>query len=122
MTDPVHIRVPAQVEPYVDALGEEDALRFLMEFGGSEVYISARPRKDSPVVKLVGMDKAKALHREAYRLQSRVPLASKWIAQVLYHEKCLPKAKIARMLRTTDVTVRRYVGSEPDRRQTSFDF
>ncbi|TMV09840.1 helix-turn-helix domain-containing protein [Ruegeria sediminis] len=105
-------RPPAQVEPYIEALGLEDTLAFLEAFGGSEIYIATNPKSRSSVAAVVGHAKAKALASIAERLQRRVPLAKRWRAQV-YYSKGLKKAQIARKLGVTDVTVRAYLGNAP---------
>ena len=105
-------RPTAQVAPYIEALGLEDALRFLEAFGGSEIYIATDPKSRSSVAALVGYPKAKALAAIADRLQRRVPLAKQWRARV-YHSLGLKNAQIARRLGVTDVTVRRYLADLP---------
>lgn len=114
---------PAQVAPYVDALGVDDAVAFLLKFGGSEIYIAENPQSRSRVVKLLGRQKAAALARVSERLPARVPLANRWVAKVLF-AKGLPKAEIARRLRTTDKTVREWLrdAPTPDRAQLSLPF
>lgn len=97
--------VPAQVEPYVAALGVEDAIAFLMAFGGTEIYLTCDPKSRSRVVALVGHRKAVALARLAERLPRRVPLAKPWIA-ALWYARGLSKAEIARRLHASDVAVR----------------
>ena len=72
----------AQVEPYFEVLGLDDTLRFIEEFGGTEIYIARNPRTRSSVVALLGFDKANALTSISHRLQPRVPLAKKWRARV----------------------------------------
>ena len=36
-------RAPAQIEPIVRALGVDDAVTFLLAFGGAELYIARSP-------------------------------------------------------------------------------
>jgi len=98
----------AQVEPYVKALGLEDALKFLAAFGGTEIYIANDPKSRSRVVAVVGYAKARMLASIVETLPRRVPLAKQWRARV-YASKGLPKAEIARMLGVTDETVRAYL-------------
>lgn len=105
---------PAQVEPYIEALGFEDALRFLETFGGTEIYIAADPKSRSSVAALVGYPKAKALAAISDRLQRRVPIAKQWRARA-YHSLGLKKVEIARKLGVTDVTVRSYLADLPKR-------
>lgn len=104
----------AQVEPYVAALGFEDALKFIETFGGTEVVISQNPREGSEVVRLVGYAKARALAKVSHRLQKRVPNAKKWRARA-YFAQGLKNVEIARRLGVTDVTVRTYLSGTSKR-------
>lgn len=101
----------AQVAPYVDALGAETAVIFLLTYGGAELYISDDPKGRSSHESLLGYDKAKALASVAHRLPKRVPLAKQWLARMLSwqgHSTSL----IARSLRASDVSVRKWL--KPD--------
>lgn len=101
-------RPPAHVQPYVDALGPERALAFLLHFGGADLYIPARPTGRSELVEVIGLDGAQALFAVRDRLQYRVPTAKPWIAQML-KEKGLSKADIARKMHATVPTVTRWL-------------
>ena len=115
---------PAHVEPFVDAIGIDATITFLMHFGGAELYFAATPTGRSRLVDVLGEEAGAALARAAQeagpRWQRRVPLAKPWIAQVL-HAQGLSKAEIARRLHTSDVTVRKYLAapSRQDPRQSS---
>ncbi len=118
------IRPPAHLAPYVEILGEDLAVEFLLAFGGAELAFFRSPRR-SRLVDVVGAELAAALAARAdeYQLPSRVPTGKIWIAQVL-GDRGLPVAEIARRLHTTDVTVRKYLaaGASPapsDARQMS---
>lgn len=102
-------RPPAQLAPYVEVLGVSDAIRFLLEFGGAELYIAPSPKGQSRLVQLIGLERAEALGRRADRLPRRVPLGKPWIAAV-WAAQGLPCAEIARRLHVSDVTVRRWLG------------
>ncbi len=105
----------AQVEPYVEALGLEDTLKFIAAFGGTEIYIATDPKSRSRVVEVVGYAKARMLASIIERLPRRVPLAKKWRAKV-YHAMGHSKAEVARKLSVHEDTVRRYLttsGSRP---------
>ncbi|WP_202977650.1 helix-turn-helix domain-containing protein [Parasedimentitalea marina] len=101
-------RPTAQVEPYFEVLGLTDTLRFIEEFGGTEIYIAKNPRTRSSVVALLGFDKANALTSISHRLQPRVPLAKKWRA-CAYKAQGLATVEIARKLGVTDVAVRNWL-------------
>ncbi|NIZ13926.1 helix-turn-helix domain-containing protein [Phaeobacter sp. HF9A] len=107
----------AQVEPYVQALGLEDALKFIGAFGGTEIYIATAPKSRSRVVEVVGYAKARILASISETLPRRVPLAKQWRARV-YASKGLPNAEIARMLGVTDETVRSYLRDRGPPRDT----
>lgn len=121
MTKPAFTKPPAHIAKYVEVLGEEEAVRFLLRFGGSELYRPQSPKYRSALVKEFGQDVAKRLGQETGHLSPRVPLAKNWLARVL-HTKGLPVAEIARTLHVTDVTVRGYLNTArvrppPDPRQ-----
>lgn len=101
-------RPPAQIEPYVEALGVDDTIRFLLEFGGAQIYIGARPGRGSQVAALLGLDKARALGRVHDRLPARVPLVKSWTAQAMFAQG-LPIQKIARKMHVSDTAVRRWL-------------
>lgn len=96
----------AQVEPFYEVLGPELTVQFLLQFGGAELHFANDPKGRGSVEKLVGAEKAKALAESRNRaLQKRVPLAKRWLAQML-HWQGHSGAQIARTLRATDVSVR----------------
>ena len=106
----MHPRTPAQVADYVEALGLDGEVTFLLAFGGAELYIPADPKGSSRLVEVMGMDAAQSLAALAQRkiLQRRVPTAKPWLARVML-TKGLSKAEIARTLHASDVAVRRWI-------------
>lgn len=98
----------AQVDPYVDILGVDGAVDFLLQFGGAEIYLTISPKSRSSVVASVGRKKAVELAAISDRLPRRVPLAKPWISAVL-KSKGLSTNEIARKLHTTDVSVRTWL-------------
>lgn len=105
-----HPRPTAQVAPFVEVLGTDGTVVFLLAFGGSELYLPVTPRADSKLVEVMGMDAARALGAMAQRVMvpERIPTAKPWIARV-WRARGLPNAEIARRLHVTDVTVRRWI-------------
>lgn len=110
------IRTPANLVPYVDALGVDGAIRFFEEFGGAELYVARHPQTRSRVVALVGREAAERLGEMVDRLPRRVPLAKRWIAEI-YRSRGLSTAEIARRLRASDVAVRGWLKAAHERRQ-----
>lgn len=104
------IRPPAHVEPYVTALGEAEAIRFFMAFGGAELYIARDPKGRGMVERELGVDTARRLSELADRvhLPRRVPMPKPWLAGV-FKSQGLPVAEIARRLHASDVAVRRWL-------------
>jgi len=100
-------RPTAQVAPYVDVLGAELAVVFLMRYGGAELSLADDPNGRASHEGLLGYDKAKALAAQP-RLQKRVPLAKRWLAAML-HWQGNSTAAIALQLRVSDVSVRRWL-------------
>ena len=111
MTSP---RPPAHLEPYVRILGDEGAVAFLLTYGGSELYIPRDPKPGHPLVDLLGFDCALALGAAADRLPRRVPTGKPWLA-AWHAAKGLPASRIARILHTSDVSVRKWLKSAPSR-------
>ncbi len=101
-------RPTAQVQPYVDALGIEAAMSFILAFGGAELYVAKDPKGQSAYEAHLGPDKSKALAAVANRLPKRVPLAKRWMAEMMAWQG-LSVAHIARTLRVQDTTVRGYL-------------
>jgi hypothetical protein len=99
---------PAEVETYVDILGVDLTIEFLLRFGGAEMYIPKSPKTRSRVAVLVGREKTAELARSDHLLPRRVPLMTPWLAACL-HVQGWPVAELARRLRITDVTVRTYL-------------
>ncbi len=103
-------RPTAQVEPYVQILGVDRTMTFLLTFGGAQLYLSNDPKGKSQVETLLGYDKLKELAARP-GLQSRVPLAKRWLAEMLDWQGH-SGAHIARTLRVTEQTVSRYLRRE----------
>jgi hypothetical protein len=100
-----HPKPTAQVAVYYEVLGLELTVEFLLTFGGAELNIPENPQGRSQLEALIGTDKTIALAAELHRLQRRVPLATRWLAQVLAWQG-YSTAAIARRLRVSDKTVR----------------
>lgn len=99
-------RPTAQVEAFVEALGPDLTVTFLLTFGGAELSVPATPNGRSAHEALIGPEAAARLSSVRHRLQRRVPLAKAWLAAMLEWQG-LSVAQIARTLRVSDQSVRR---------------
>lgn len=113
-----YLAPPAHVAPYVEVLGQDLAVDFLLAFGGAELYLPKAPAGRSRVEALIGKENTIALNARAAELSARVPTAKRWIARALKSQG-LSTAEIARRLHTTDKTVRIYLKHDTDPRQFS---
>ena len=88
--------------------GYELAMDFLLTFGGAGLSVSPAPNGSSQYEALIGPDKAKQLGAQAHRLAREVPLAKRWLTAML-HWQGRSKADIARTLRISQVSVRKWL-------------
>jgi len=108
---------PAHVAPYIDALGIDKAAEFLLSFGGAPIYLSDSPGARSQVAAAIGAEGVRALkERLGESTIQRVPTADKWLARY-FEWQGLKVNEIARRLRTSNVTVRKYLRDGDDARQ-----
>jgi len=91
----------------VTVLGDDLAIRFLLTFGGAALYLAADPKRRGRVKALIGPDNTRALSDLLGKFPRRIPFAKAWLAHCLA-ARGDSTARIARTLRTTDVTVRRW--------------
>jgi len=122
MSNTSHYPLPgANVEPYVQALGADLAIDFLLNFGGAELSLPKVPKGKSEVERLIGPVYLLRLSEAFDGQRHRVPLATRWLAQCLSIQG-LSAASIARRLRVSDVTVRKYLHgrNEPNPRASPF--
>ena len=98
-----------RLAPDVDCLGAELAVRFLLAYGGAEIYLVSGPKGRSSAEALVG---AEAVARMADHCQlgqrGRVPLARQWLARML-HWQGHSTARAARTIRASDGSVRAWI-------------
>ena len=107
------IQVPAAVIPYVEVFGLSGAVRFILHFGGAQLYIPSNPNGRGQLEDMFGKEAVRALSEKMndagmHDMTHRVPLANRWIA-ILADRSGHPAAEIARQLRVTDVSVRNWV-------------
>lgn len=103
-------RVPAHLRPWVEALGADLAAEVFLQLGGAELALSPTSRGDSQLAQLVGQDRAEALarHPRMPAVRCRVPLANRWVAQLL-HMRGHGVGEIARRTRVSSVMIARYL-------------
>ena len=105
--------VPKNLAPYVEVLGEEQAVEFFLTFGGAPLYLGNRPQARSSIAATVGKEKAEALAKRFGAGHVRVPTAKVWIARQLKGNG-VSTYDIARRLHLTDTTVRGYLKSDDE--------
>ena len=110
--------VPANIAPYVNVLGVDDAVKLFLELGGCTVYLSGDPREGSLVTNVIGTQNAAALAKQLGGGHIKIPLARKWTAQALLAGG-KGVAEIARTIRADESTVRRMLGPAPVQNQLS---
>ncbi len=103
---------PAHVAAFVEVLGVDGAVDFLLAFGGAELYLTQKPRPTSRLSRAIGVEKAAELARMSARIPRRIPTAKPWLAQVL-RARGLSVAEIARRLHVSDVSVRGWLKRAP---------
>ncbi|AEQ50771.1 helix-turn-helix domain-containing protein [Pelagibacterium halotolerans] len=104
-------QVPANIAPYVDALGIDDALHFILAMGGSELYLPKRSTPRSFAARTIGTEKVDRLAATLGPGYYKVPVARQWCASVLL-AKGYTMAEIARTVRADYSTVRRWLGPQ----------
>lgn len=97
---------PAQMAPFVQVLGIEDAIRFILAYGGAELVFANNPRDDNELVRMFGRDRAEAL--AGLIVPRRVSLLKPWLSRY-FHAQGYSVARIARTLRVSDTAVRGYL-------------
>lgn len=103
-------RVPAHLAPWVESLGPDLAAEVFLQLGGCELALPTIARNGSQLAELVGKDRATALaaHPRMPAVKCRVPLANRWVAQLLYMRgQTVPD--IARRTRVSNTTIRKYL-------------
>lgn len=102
-------KVPANLAPYVEALGAPGALDFFLRFGGSQIYLPKTPSARSKAAREVGVDNVTRLAQAIGDGYIKVPLARQWIAAQLRAAGDSDN-EIARIVRADVATVRRWLG------------
>lgn len=103
-------KITAQVEPYVDALGLEQAVEFILAFGGSYTYVSENPQDRSEAVRLLGREAVIRLAKRMGPGPHRIHNAKPWLAAYFRYKKGWTVNATARKLHVSDVSIRRWLG------------
>lgn len=98
-------RHPAHLDPFVEELGPELAVRFLIEFGGARLYFPDDPKGKSRAEQLIGADALRRLGQRMSQNRAEIPMARTWLIQALAAEG-KGTSEICRLLRVTARTVR----------------
>lgn len=106
--------------PFIEALGQGRAAQFFLTFGGGYVHFSKSSTSfRNRVTRLCGEDAAARLfNAEIATGTYRVPIANKFLARYL-RSTGKNVNQICRMLRCSDVTVRRLLLSDLEGRKQS---
>ncbi|MGH1416879.1 MAG: helix-turn-helix domain-containing protein [Pelagimonas sp.] len=105
-------RHPAHLTPYVETLGAELTVRFLIALGGCDMYFPGDPKGKSKAEELVGPERLKRLGQAMPSNRSRIPLPRVWLVHALQAEgRTVPET--CRILKTTNVTVRNSLKKSP---------
>lgn len=119
MTDKEQLHIPANIEPYVEALGVDDAMRLFLSVGGSDIYLPRRSSPRSQAARTVGPDRVDKLAKVIGYGYIKVPLAKRWMAEVMKSQG-VSTAEIARTIRTEVATVRKWFPSGSSTQLTLF--
>jgi hypothetical protein len=112
-------RIDAHVQPFVNALGMQDACTFLLAFGGAEVYLSDRPRLNGMIARSVGPKIVdKLANSDLPKGPMVVPMGNTFIVRYL-RSKGMSLSEIARKARITTVTVKEHLQTDACRRANS---
>lgn len=100
------MKVPANLAPFINTLGFDKGIEFLLRFGGSAMYLPKKPQDGrSMASSLLTADEIIALSQAIDRDYLRIPVGKKFIA-VYLHSRGISIGEIARRLHMTDVTIR----------------
>lgn len=111
---------PANLRPYIQALGEDGAEQLFLAFGGSQVYLpkNRKTTERSDLHKFLGAENTERLidAMDGGGVYIKIPLASVWCAYRMYR-RGISENKIARAVRSDVATVRDWINLTPAARQ-----
>lgn len=108
------VKVPAHIEGYMEILGEDLTMKFLLRFGGSVTYLPATTsRQDSAITEAIGTELAVKLGQRVGPGLVNIPLAKEWIARNMFYNKGLKINQICTKLHMSQPTIRKYIKGTP---------
>lgn len=99
-------RHPAHLDPYIEVLGPELAVRFLIEFGGTPAYFPDDPKGKSAAEALIGPERLRALGARMPSNWAEIPMPRPWLIRALDAEG-KSVAAICRLLHTSSTNVKK---------------
>lgn len=104
------VKVPPNLIPFVETLGEEVAIHLFLSLGGTQIYVPTAKAKIRGGIfwKIVGEENSEALVEHFGGEYVRIPIASQWVAAVLL-KRGFSLNRIAGIIRVDVATVRRWV-------------
>lgn len=113
------VKVPAHIRHFVDVLGIDGAVDFLLAFGGGYAYFSLDPDPKTDIASQIGVEATAAITQRFGPGSMRVPTAKPFIARVLSGKGKRP-SEIARTLHVSDVAVRGWLQDDESRQLKLF--
>lgn len=103
--NPLQWRIPAELHPFIEAIGIDASARLFLAHGGAPAFFSKHPREDSSLSKTIGREAVIKLTEICHGHYHRIPLATEFLVRYL-RSQGVSVSQIARQLRISDVTVR----------------
>ncbi|KHQ53003.1 hypothetical protein [Mameliella alba] len=99
-------RHPAHLDPYIEVLGPELAVSFLVMFGGAPLYFPDDPMGRSSAEHLIGAVRLRELGQRMPSNRVAIPMPKNWLIRAL-HAEGLSMPQICRTLKTSHSNVKR---------------
>ncbi len=113
MAEPAPIDTPANLRPYVEAIGVDRAIALFLALGGSQIYLPRRSSKRTIAAQTIGADQVERLAAVLGHGYIKVPIARQWVAAAL-RSQGKSDNEIARVVRADVATVRRWLGPKSE--------
>ena len=113
------IHPPAEAQRLIDLIGVEHALRLMEQHGGSRVFVPVRANPKQRLARELSPAAEAALVEEFGGNNLEVPLCKAWRARI-YRAGGMTHRKIALALGCHERSVRGWLSTGPDTRQSSF--